>query len=557
MLLPENTKCECGHQNGLGTVLCESCGKPLDPELAKSNELLEMRYDGVARPSQKANPNYIDKIWNFFSSVKVAIYLIIITLVLVIPGAIIQQASTFLSVTFDPSTYYKETYGTIGHLLYIFGFHNTFESWWFKTLLVLIASSLVICSIDRVLPLYRALSKQQIRKHLSFLNRQKATYTGLINHTSQDKFIEQFSVVLKKKNFRVHRDGQALFAEKYRFSRWGPYINHIGLIIILITLVFRSFPGLHMDDYVKIVDGDTVPIIDTNYYVKSEGFNIIYYENDELPDDLQDSIHIKVFETDVVLYECIEFCDDVTKEPTLKPLMDHKILVNSPLSYKGFRLHQFDYDLTPRLNAVSPSIVNKETGETYGPFYLSMYNPDEYFEVGPYELTLISKYMDFTIDSSGEPTTQSSNPNSPAFIFNVKGPGLSQSGENYMYFPLEKDKVRFAQDSINRELSEKLDIRVLNMENVDFSKATTYLNVRYDPVVKYLLIGAFICMLGLTMGSYWNHRRIWLRFDEQTVTIGAHTNKNWFAMRKDLSDCLNQVGIDVDQKDLDNGGNKA
>jgi len=556
VLLPENTKCECGHQNGVGTILCESCGKPLDPELAKSNEVLEMRYDGVARPSQKANPNFIDKIWNFFSSVKVAIYLIIITLVLVIPGAIIQQANTFLSVNFDPSTYYKETYGTLGHLLYLFGFHNTFESWWFKTLLVLIAASLVICSIDRVIPLYRALNKQQISKHLSFLKRQKVVYSGALP-VSQEGFVEQFRQVLRKKKYRVHSNGQALLAEKYRFSRWGPYINHIGLIVILLTLVFRSFPSLHMDDYVKIVDGDTVPITNTNFYVKSEGFNIVYYENEELPENLQDEVRIKAFETDVVLYECISYCDDVTQKPELKPLMEHKILVNSPLSYKGFRLHQFDYDLTPRLNAVSPSIVDKVTGETYGPFYLSMFDPEQYYEVGPYSLTIIAKYLDFTIDSSGEPTTLSNNPNAPAFIFNIKGPGFAESGENYIYFPLEKDKVRFAQDSINRDLSDLIDIRVLDMEDVQFSKATTYLNVRYDPVVKYLLIGAFICMLGLTMGSYWNHRRIWLRIDEQTITIAAHTNKNWFAMRQELATCLKQVDIDVDQKDLDNGGNKT
>ncbi|MCY9269733.1 hypothetical protein, partial [Bacillus licheniformis] len=36
-------KCECGHVNPAGTVLCESCGKPLVKQDAK---LLDMRYDG-------------------------------------------------------------------------------------------------------------------------------------------------------------------------------------------------------------------------------------------------------------------------------------------------------------------------------------------------------------------------------------------------------------------------------------------------------------------------------------------------------------------------------
>ena len=75
----QNTKCECGHQNPVGTVLCEACGKPLLENDAQSNEVLEMRYDGMARRSQRSNPNIIDRIWNFFSSVKIAVYMIVIT----------------------------------------------------------------------------------------------------------------------------------------------------------------------------------------------------------------------------------------------------------------------------------------------------------------------------------------------------------------------------------------------------------------------------------------------------------------------------------------------
>lgn len=53
--LIQNTKCECGHQNPPETVLCEACGKPLTAE-AEAQPILEMRYDGVARRSQKKTP---------------------------------------------------------------------------------------------------------------------------------------------------------------------------------------------------------------------------------------------------------------------------------------------------------------------------------------------------------------------------------------------------------------------------------------------------------------------------------------------------------------------
>lgn len=264
MLLPVNTKCECGHQNAVGTVLCESCGKPLEKELLESNEPLEMRYDGVARRSQKANPDYLDKIWNFFSSVKIAIYLIIITFVGAMLGTIFPQASTFISSTFDPSVYYAEQYGLPGKIYYFLGLHRTYTSWWFITLLVMIATSLVICSIDRVLPLYRALSKQQIRKHHAFLKRQKATYSTTLAE-DEAEWTKQYGQALRKKGYKVFVDesGTALLAEKNRFSRWGPYINHIGLILFLLAVLARSIPGWNVDQYVSIADGDTVPIVGT------------------------------------------------------------------------------------------------------------------------------------------------------------------------------------------------------------------------------------------------------------------------------------------------------
>lgn len=68
-------KCECGHVNPLGTVLCESCGKPIaENQHIDGNEgkkLLNMRYDGTSRRSKTFNKSFIDRVWSFFSSVKV------------------------------------------------------------------------------------------------------------------------------------------------------------------------------------------------------------------------------------------------------------------------------------------------------------------------------------------------------------------------------------------------------------------------------------------------------------------------------------------------------
>jgi len=551
--LIQNTKCECGHQNPPGTVLCEACGKPLTKE-AEAQPILEMRYDGVARRSQKANPGFIDKVWNFFSSVKVAIYLILLTLIGSSLGTILPQESTFLNI--DPSVYYKEEYGQLGHIYYLLGLSHTYTSWWFVLLLVMIGASLVICSLDRVLPLYKALSRQRIPKHMSFLTRQRVVYQGTVEQDGTE-WVERVKPLIKKKGYRVRTDGGTLLAEKQRFSRWGPYVLHIGLIIFLLAVLGRNLPGLHMDEHMAFPEGELVHIKNTSYYLMNDGFNVEFYTEEDLPNEFKGKGKVlpKKFETEAILYVCESNCDTPGQEPQLKEVTRHNIEVNHPLNYKGLKAYQFDYDLTPILRTVSPMLIDSKTGEQYGKIDLSIKDPVREYKAGDYTLTLTQTFTDFGLGDDGKPVNLSPNPNAPAFLFLIKGPNLPEEGIQYFYFPKQVDKERFQQDAINAQLAggeNLVTLDVLSMEDVDFAESTTYLNIRVDKAMPFIWVGAFIGMIGLVMGFYFHHRRIWLRIDDGTLTLGAHTNKNWFGLRREVAAILNQMNIEVDEKSLEN-----
>jgi len=550
-----NTKCECGHQNAVGTVLCEACGKPQNED-SGSDAVLEMRYDGVARKSQKANPSWIDRIWNFFSSVKIAIIIIIITLIGASLGTIYPQESNFISI--DAATYYKQTYGTLGHIYYLLGLSHTYESWWFITLLVMIGASLVICSLDRVLPLYRALHKQKVRKHEQFITRQRVVYQGDIKE-EPEAWLDKMSDALKKRGYRIIRDDGALLAEKNRFSRWGPYINHIGLIVFLLAVLARSIPGWHLEYYAGFPQGEPREIPNTPYYLQNDHFRVEYYSEDEMPEQFvkEGRVFPKLFETKATLFRCVDKCDDPVAEPVLEKVHQHDIRVNEPMEYDGISAYQFDFDLKPKLVAVKPELRNPATGEVYGQFELKVNRTEREYKVGPYTLELTSKFMDFGLNSKGEPTNLSQEPNAPAFIFLIKGPGLSDEGEPYLYFPLQKDKVRFQQDVINGKMAERFEVRVSSMEDVTMSESTSFLTVRKDTAMPFIWVGAAISMIGLVMGFYWQHRRVWLRLDGQNLALGAHTNKNWFGLRNEVARALAAADVQVDSKMIDRGGNKA
>lgn len=554
-----NTKCECGHQNHLGTVLCEACGKPLYDE--EGTAPLEMRYDGVARRSQRENPNVLDRVWNFFSSVKVAVFLIFITLCGSVLGTVLPQENILLEHV-DPAAYYSSNYGTFGTLYYWLGLSHTFSSFWFKGLLFMIGLSLVICSLDRVLPLYRALAKQKIRKHLQFLHRQKVVYAANFEQqapagyslSNPEAWVSALVPYFRKRHYWVYTDGTALLAEKHRFSRWGPYINHIGLIIFLCAVLMRGIPGWYMDEYIDFLEGETRKIPGTHYFIKNADFVHEVYQEDELTDNFKNrnAMIDKLFMTKAILYECSANCDNPLKEPVLHEVARHDIIVNHPLKYKGLNAYQFHYEEVVQLISVKATLKNKQTGQAYGQFPLKMKNPQPLYEVGPYQLKIINYYPDFYLKDNS-PATKSREPRAPAFIFSITGGDLPEPGEVYLYFPQPVDKQRFNQDEINKAVGSRFEIAVQSMADVERAEYRSYLNVRMDRALPYIFIGAAIFMIGVIMGLYWQHRRIWLRIDGHQLTLGAHTSKNWYGLKHEVAALLNKAGISVQPKSLENG----
>src|SRR5699024_12734795 len=79
-------------------------------------KLLNMRYEGSSRSSLKYNKSIIDKIWRFFSSVKVGVWLIVIALVASTLGTIFPQAIYIPenAASRDPAIYYEDQFGIFG-----------------------------------------------------------------------------------------------------------------------------------------------------------------------------------------------------------------------------------------------------------------------------------------------------------------------------------------------------------------------------------------------------------------------------------------------------------
>lgn len=523
-------KCECGHVNPIGTVFCEACGKPFESN--ENIKLLDMRYEGSARRSLTQTKTIVDKIWSFFSSVKVGVWLIVITLAASAIGTIFPQ-EMYITPGIAPAEYYKQEYGFLGQLYYQLGFNNLYGSWWYMILIASIGISLVICSLDRVIPLYKALKKQGVKRHPSFLKRQRLYGTG----TPQDGDLEKIQMNLKKTNYNVKVVDGNILAEKGRFSRWGPYVNHIGLIIFLFGAMLRFLPSMYVDEALWLRDGETkeIPGTDGQYYLKNEKFIKEVYDKskdkevfDEAIDRVGDKMIAKNFQTNAVLYKVVG--ENIAgQKPKLEKVKEAEIRVNEPMKFDQFAVYQVDYKES-EFKSMSFNLQNKENNQKWGPIKVDLTNPTEKYDLGNgYSLELLSYFPDFYFDESGRPNTKTKLPNNPAFVFKMFTPETPDGEVSFVGI-----QQNIEPDGNNKY---KMSFAGVEMQNA------TALTVRKDLTLWILGIGGFIFMVGVIQGMYWNHRRIWIQRVNDKWWIAGHTNKNWFGLKKDIERVLEGTTI--------------
>ena len=109
---------------------------------------------------------------------------------------------------------------------------------------------------------------------------------------------KEISAVLKKeigKTIRTESDGKLyLFSQKGIYSRFGAYVTHLSILIIMAGAIIGNVWGFKA--YVNIVEGTstdkvmsrngTVPI-ELGFTIRCDDFDVSYYPGSNRPKDLQ------------------------------------------------------------------------------------------------------------------------------------------------------------------------------------------------------------------------------------------------------------------------------
>lgn len=518
----EKKQCKCGHVNPPGTDLCEACGRSLTQK-EQDKLLADMRYEGTARRSQTYNKTIIDKIWNFFSSVKVGVGLIVVILIAAAVGTILPQ-SMYVPATGEAAikAYYSDVYGSVGRVYHFLGFHDLYSSVWFTVLVGMLAISLVIASLDRFVPLYRSLKNQRVLRHPSFMNKQRIYGQG----PGAGDTLQKAEAKLKELKYKVRTDKNGLLAEKGRFARWGPYVNHIGLIIFLTGVMLRMIPGFYVDETLWIREGETRAIPEVpGYSLENVKFALETYTGEGEEARFGEALDrvgtvAKNYQTDIVLYQAPEGSLPGATD-NLEVVKEYPIRVNQPLKFDGYAMYQMDYKLN-ELKTMTFALTDKKTQESLGELTIDLIDPDKSYELkNGSTVKLLGYYPNFSGFENGEPQTANPLPDNPGFLVEMTTPETPKGETSFI--TIQNTIEPFGDNQY------KLAFQSAETRNV------SGLTVRKDRTLPILGLGGLIFMIGVAQGMYFNHRRFWLQQTEGgDILLAGHTNKNWFGLKKDL-----------------------
>jgi len=450
---------------------------------------------------------WIDRIWNYFASVKIAMVYIGLIAVTAIIGTLIPQENTIPSV--DPATFYAGKFGRFGSFMFNAGLTRMYSSWWFLCLLLLLAISLIICSWERIVPLYKSLTHQTVKKSIQWI-RQRQLYYGMSDSTDED--MERLNSSLSGRHYKVSRKDGALLAEKGRFSRFGPYIIHIGLLLVIAAAFSRLLPGWFFNADLIIDNGQTMAVPHTPFSIRNNKFMMEQY-----PDG-----RAKMYSTDATLFD------------NGKPAVSNTITVNHPLKYKNVLFFQESFT-TPRFQSAVVTL-SKDSKHSIGNFSLDLTHLRSTYHVGAYTVSTINYFPDFSVEGSA-PVTVSPEPQKPVFIFEVKGPGITKPQPQWfvLFMPVMSS-------FLSKDAPLQFGVNAVQMTQ------STVLRVHKDVTVPLIYFGALVVLAGLATTFYFQHRRWWARLEDGVLHIGCHTNKNWFAIKKDFEVVMMGLGVNERQE---------
>ena len=442
-----------------------------------------------------------DHIWQFFCSVQLTVYTLVLLASTSIVGTLIIQGASRQE--------YIQRYGeTAANLIAIFDINDMYHAWWYLALLVILCINIVVCSVERLSVTWKIIFPKKVEIHTERYDKKKPLFS-FSSDKRADELTESCVRILTRHIGKVQRQagdsGTFFYAERGRWTRFGVYIVHSSILLLLVGALIGVVFGFNRGS-LRLDEGqvsDRVILTGRNaalkldFAVRCNEFEVKFYETGA-PEDYRSNLTV------------VENGKDVLTED---------IRVNHPLRYRGINFFQASYGTS------WPEAAHLEVLDAGGKLLA-----EKTLKIGD-EFTLADGTI-FRLDNFRP-------------HYNFRGHDL---GESFIATITPKDAdpfeiglpARFP--TFDKMRKGRLSFVVKGLDR----KYYTVLQVTKDPGVPVVYAGFILMILGCWVTFFMSHQTCMIRITPESdnffnISIFGTTNRNKQGYRFKVEKMLTQI----------------
>ncbi len=265
-------------------------------------------------------------LWQFFASVKLALFTLFILAATSIFGTFIEQKKT--------PDFYLEEYGeALAELIQVLGLTNMYNSWWFIALLLLFSINLIVCSIERLPAVWRIVAAPLADMTPQQLEKQPCCFSAKSGATL-DQVADRVEKILVAQGWRQPRTTRSagtisLAVQRGAWTRLAVYVVHASVLVVLAGALIGALFGFQ--GFIFLPEG--------------RSSDRVFYQKDSAPLLLDFQFFCdraeKSFYPDGMVSEYRADMRIIDEERGVN--LSKSVIVNDPLVYRGVSFYVGDF----------------------------------------------------------------------------------------------------------------------------------------------------------------------------------------------------------------------
>lgn len=441
----------------------------------------------------------------FFSSVKLAIVLLILITVASIVGTLVPQNRG--------AAEYAARYGSLSGLFTGLRLTRLYQSGWYLALLLLFAVNTAVCTLTRLGPKWRRAFGPARETDAKALSAMRPGVKFRIPAPLPEAG-DRVKASLRARHYRLEESaGDAkvfLLARKRRLGWFGSDVVHVGLLVILAG-GFASGLGSRRAD-LALSEGQTADVPRASFQVRLDKFETEFYPQGGVKD----------------------WKSTVTVVEGGAAVLTRVVEVNEPLRYKGYSFYQSAHGTN--WGAARLTIELRKPGDP-APLRTVSLKIGERTAIDETEVThvLVRQFVpDFVLGEGSQVRSRSEEPNNPAALVEAwKGEERVFSGwifANYPDFGQAHGSGLMAQMKTGAKAETAKDAPKIAVVLKDYAAAPySVLEAAKDPGANLIWLGCALVTAGFFLAFYWPSREIQVVLEEASgrveLAAGGHAAK--------------------------------